>query len=467
MIPKKIILLAILVFIICAYPVVLITPYFPASADAAATIATRVINSGAFDWTYRPYSDIGFTYQIGFPLFALFFINLIPIPDYLIVWLLGCIFASLQLIGIYLFAREFFKSEKVAEWCAVLFVGTKLIYENTYVGEYAWLMASALMLFFLYALLKESNWAYPLFPAIFVVHPAVAFNTLIFLFIYALFFKLSLKRIFYFSLSLILAVPFAWLTYLTILQSSSNISLNIGELIPLILIIPAWIGLIPAAFAFFLFLHHLLKRAEFSKHQKFLMALFCFSLLAFFGSFIIGSILHGRIIELMAFAAVFLGGSLIERKTNISLSKILVVGFCIFIILNSGILNHYRGGSKITMEEAEFAVIFREFDPGPARTLFLTGSSGKMAEFSNKIAYDINSAYQISTLNYSHLRDEAWGEVEKKHRIKGQIIETGCTNRIYGLGVDYVVINKDFFPCEMKEMPILNWGRFELYWVRK
>ncbi|HZX34830.1 MAG TPA: hypothetical protein VFF09_05630, partial [archaeon] len=187
-VPKKILLLSLLLVALLAYPALLLTPVFPASADPVTTASVTFLGE-KIPLDYRPYSRLNFAYPVGFPLLVNAFSDIFTfLPVYLWAWLLSLVSGVLQLLGVYLVAKEFFKSERAAEFASVLFLGTKLVYENFYVGEYAWLLATGLMLFALYFAVKKSALQYLLFPAILVLHPAIALNSIIFFAIVWLFY---------------------------------------------------------------------------------------------------------------------------------------------------------------------------------------------------------------------------------------------------------------------------------------
>ncbi len=471
-IPKEVYLLFILLFCLCVYPVLTLTPFFPASADAVTTTSMRLLEfNEKIPSTYTPYSNVAFTYQLGYPLLAKLFNDLVPvIPDYLWPWLLGCVFAALQLIAVYLFSREFFKSDKIASWAAIIFFGTKLVFENTYNGSYSWVAATTFILFFLYFFMKENKSFVVFFPVVFILHPAAALNMCVFFLLYFFFFKPKKELIALLFVSLVLAVPSFIVTYSVILQnlfSSSGTGTSFSSFFTTVIAFPPWIGIVPFMLLCILLLFKLIKHEQFTKQQIFVMVLFIISLFFFVFLAFIGNVIHGRVIELVLLATLFTSASFIsELRFKLipeHILKLAVLLLCIFFFMASSILIHYRSGSKVSMDETEFALMFNEYDPLLKETLFLSGGSGKIAEFSNKIPYDTNTAHTVSIAASIIVRDDGWREFEEKSRIKRNIIESGCTQCIYEIGVEYVVINRDLFDYTLAEQPVLSYKQFDLY----
>jgi len=482
--PKKIILLALLVFVLCVYPVLIVTPFFPASADSATTIALRVIeyNKGIIPETYAPFNNVNFGYQLGFVLFTKFFTDLFPIlPDYLWFWLLGSIFSALQVIGLYLFSTELFKNSAIGEWSAILFIGTKLIYENLYVGEYPWVCATALMFFFFYFLLKKNPVKYFLFPAIFIIHPAIALNTLIVLFCYYLAYGFNLKEIFKLGLSLVFVIPSYFTTYHAIVynlfsMNSEMSQISLIELFKLILIIPFGIGILPPLLIFLMFIYckFIYKgkvSIEFSNEQLFLIVLGLFSLGLFSFFSLYGIILNGRVIELILISVVIFCASIINWFTNYfypkhtKTIKIIIVIVSIFIFFSSSKLNHYRSGSKITMEEAKFAEEFKRFDSLPERVLFLTNNKGKMVEYSNKISFDSNSSHMISESGFLVIKNKGYLDYLKKYVLFKKIVNENCLECINELDVKYIVLDsKTYSNIDLNTFKqVFSYKQFKVY----
>jgi len=177
-IPVQVLLSALLVAGLCAFPLLVVHPFYMGSNDALHTTTLRTLGlNGGIPETYSPYSDISFTYQIGFHLLAKVFADLFFFAeDYQVMWFLGVLLAAIEVILMYLVSKELFKSEKAGKWAAILFIGTKSVYIFMYFGMFPRMLAACLILLFLYLLLKKNKLAYLALPALVMVHPGMLMN---------------------------------------------------------------------------------------------------------------------------------------------------------------------------------------------------------------------------------------------------------------------------------------------------
>jgi len=473
LIPKKVFVLALLLVILLSYPVLLITNFFPASADATTTTAVRILTE-KIPLTYEPFANVSFAYQIGFPLLVNVFSDLIPqIPDYIWGWLLSLVSGVLQLFAVYLFSKEFFKNENTAFFTAVLFLGTKLVFENLYVGEYAWLLATVFLLFTLYFLLKKNNLALLVFPPIFILHPAIGLNAIVILFVFLIFFKEKFNLL-ALAWSLLVAVPAFLFNYLPILKnllfSSEGFSGSLGafDYVYYLGLLPLWLGLIPFLVFILGLVFFTLKKISFTKEQKVFMGVFVSGFILYYFFAFLNFVLVGRVVEIMLLASLFLGASLLEKiSSNYSFNqKILIVILLILsvgIFFNSGVLNHYRNGSKISMDEASFAYEFNKFDSSFSKALILSPGYGKIAEFSNKIPYDVYSAHTITTQKFLYSDPSEFERLNERNALRESILDGSCLECISGIDVDYIVVNKTFFNQKLNYPVVFSYGNFVVY----
>ncbi len=474
-VPLRIYALGLLVFLMAAYPLLLIHPFYNASADPTSTITTIVIGDKIPE-TYAPYSNLSYRYVVGFQLFAKIFMDFLPFfPPYLITWFLGAIFAFLQLILIYVLAKIFFNSDTAGEWAAILFIGAKIVFQNMYWGQYSWLMGTVFFLAALAALLSKSKLAYLFFPVIFIIHPGPAFNILLFLAAYFLFFRQEFSAVATLILSLLLAIPsflksYFYLIYNTLFGGIHSFSFTISGFLRLSLLIPPWIGIIPFFFAV-LGIGWSIKKRDFNKKKFLLLFLLLISafLNVFFGVF--GTTVAGRVIELAAISAILLGSIFLteirmDSTKYANLVKAVIIIFCLYFFFSSTILNHLRSGSKITPDEAAFAIRFKEIDPELSETLFLSPGGGKMAEISNKIPFNVRLNWFLPTNEVLIANDPNLDEFVSKSAKWHYIVDNNRVEYIYDLNVDYVVINKEFFNNYLQKEPIFSYKQFDLYRLR-
>ena len=468
-VPKKILLLSLLLVALLAYPALLLTPVFPASADPVTTASVTFLGE-KIPLDYRPYSRLNFAYPIGFPLLVNAFSDIFTfLPVYLWAWLLSLVSGVLQLLGVYLVAKEFFKSERAAEFASVLFLGTKLVYENFYVGEYAWLLATGLMLFALYFAVKKSALQYLLFPAILVLHPAIALNSIIFFAIVWLFYPqhFEIQKIFASSL---LALPAFFVNYLPILfniffgAGLSSSAPGRGLLYYAQILFP-WIGF--AVFSVFIisFAYLALKKSPFTREQKMFGVLFASGAFLYFLFGFFGVMLVGRVIELALFGILFMAASFLEKirlPVNQDLLKLALIIFCLVFFFTSSILAHYREGSKITLEEAVFAAEFRGFDPEVSRAIFFAPHSYKIAEFSNKVPFDLTGNY-LSDVKLLYYSQEEYANLKSLTEMQQSMADNLCGSCIDALDVKYVVVKGGFYAEPLAYPVAFSYRDFVVY----
>jgi len=99
------------------------------------------------------------------------------------------------------------------------------------------------------------------------------------------------------------------------------------------------------------------------------------------------------------------------------------------------------------------------------KTVFLGVSSAKIAEFSNKVPFDVTKGWFLPFDAAILSHNKAYFNELEKAKKKEEILESKCTECIYDLNVEYAVINTEKFP-ELPEKPVLEQGRFKLYKVK-
>jgi hypothetical protein len=469
-IDEKILLLSLLLIVLLAYPLLTITPFFPAGADAVSTTMLRVLD-GRIPLDHAQYGNLNLSYQLGFSLIANVFSEVFGGIDYLWPWTIAIFCGILQLIFVYLFSTEFFKNKQAGIISAILFFGGKLVYENVFNGEYAWVMGTAFMFLFLYLFLKKNKLQYIIFPTIFVIHPAVGFNLLVFMGIYLIFFKIKLNEILKLLTSLILVLPLIVMSYFPLIYNilfSKNISNGVNTNIMRIVsnILP-WIGTAISIAFILTIIFILIKKEKLDQKEKFLIILFIISLTIFIFFNIISFMLAGRVIELLFIGALLFTTSIIN-KIKLNNKKLFTIGIVfilisLFFFASSSRLSHYRDGSKINFDSREFSQAFLEFDQKQERVLFLLPDKSKVAEFSNKIPYDINTGHMILQREFSYYPGNALDEFKTKSSIWRQIYFEKTIDLIDSLKVKYIAINKDYFDKQLKYEIVFEKENFIIY----
>ncbi|VVB99064.1 Uncharacterised protein [uncultured archaeon] len=471
--PKEAFVLALLLAALLSYPVLLITPFFPASADSAVSMTVSLLGE-KIPLDYRPYFPLNFSYQIGFPLIVNAFSDVFPaMPVYLWAWLIGVVAGVLQLFGVWAFSRELFRSEKAGLVAGFLFFGTKLVFENLYNGEYSWLMATAFMLFAFCFLLKKSPMPLLLLPAIFFLNPAAAFNCVVFLAVIFLF--LERFSILPLGLSLAASAPALYLNYAPIAfniiagntKQPFDVSTGPYNFFNAAVILPPWIGVVPSVVFFALGAYFAAARSEFSKTEKMLLVSLCAGIALYFALGFMGVMLSGKVVEVALLSVLFLAASFVlrlnlgGRKLAASLGILLLLS--LFFFSTSSILNHYRQGSKISHEESEFSVAFREFDPSLSSVLVISQGSGKISEFANKVSYSPASSHGMSHVRMLYYSGADYAEMMGRMEKQKEIVAGGCFECIRNAPVKYVAANSDYFRGKLDYPVLFTYKKFTVY----
>lgn len=471
--------LSVISLAVLVYPLLFVHPYYPASADAAPTIATRLV-AEKIPETHEPYSKLRFVYQLGFPLFARIFVDLFPnVEDFLIIWFFGVIFAFAQVPLVYSIVKEFTKSELTSNFAAALMLGSKPLFQHMYYGEYPELMATAFALLFLILFMRKNLLAAFVLPAVFVAHPASAFSVMLVTLIYSLFFN-SFGYLLKILPGLLLAARSLIVIYLTVVltlfEKVLAMSLGLAEtpvtlanLVKITVSLPLWVGVLPSLFVAFSIWVSFKQLKKLDKTKKFLMWSFLISIILYYVFFVVGTVMRGKIVTFASLLAILFSAVSIDFRKfslvkNAKLFLLLLIIGSLFVHSTSSLLTHLRTGSKISPEEAKFAFAFREFDPSLKKIVHITGEEGKIAEFAHKIPYDVTSAY-FETLAYEITRkDPTYQERLEKAENKKQILG-GCIQCVYSTGADYIIVNQRKFsgilPSEWKK--VFNHNSFEVY----
>ncbi|HLC78886.1 MAG TPA: hypothetical protein VJG83_00510 [archaeon] len=457
-----------LVLVLVLTPV-LLSGGVAASADAVTTTAIRVLTE-KIPPTYAPYSDVSFTYQLGFPLLVQTFSDIFPLlPDFQWAWIFGAVFAALLVPLVFEFCREWI-SPDAAVLGAALVVSSKLVFQNFYWGEFAWVASTVYLLAAFLYLKKNHPFAIFFISAVAAMHPAVFFNLLIVLAIFYLY-KKELHKIQWLLVAILLILPALYFNYLPIATNlisgyGDGAGPDIGRLAAVIPIAPLWIG---AGLTLSLLLSFLVLFAEKKPLLGKWAALLGVSTLIFLILYTTGTVLANREIELVLLSAILCAAanwsrtSLFTKYKMPVLAAFLVIGLLSFY--SSSTLTHLREGSKISPQEIEFAYKFRVLDPDAKKTIFFNfGGGGKMVEIANKAPYDANSDYLISTAQVLIIRNAAWDEFIARHKHQESIRKTACAECILELkDLEYAVIDYNYAPIELPREVLLEVGSIKLY----
>ncbi|MCR4368893.1 MAG: hypothetical protein NUV67_03230 [archaeon] len=439
--------IALLVALLAAYPFFL-NNFVDASADPAAHISSLAIGA-TMPQTYAPFSQFEYRYQIGFPLLAKAFIDVFPFAtSNAIIWFLGILFAFLQALLIYLAAKKFFAGEKAGLIAAALFVGSKIVFQNMYWGQYTFLMATVFFLAAALAFSGKSRLAWIYLPMAFISHPGVAFYALIFFALWAIINKdfPGTAKLFISGFLVIPAFFVSYIHFLTNIGAEQTAPLSPSLVGQAASTFPLWIGgliFILAACS----LWRIGTRKDYSKIDLVLASSFVVSALLFIFFAATGRVIAGRVIELAMLSGLLLSANTL--KTFLDARKPLFVPAILAILLislglffTSGQLSQLREGTKITSDEATFAHAFRGFDPEYKRTLFLLENGTKIAEVAQKIPVDVLSGWYLSYDPRIAGNDPYYEEAKRVHNLSQDAMSGNCPDCLESLnqlGFDYLV----------------------------
>ncbi|MFH1257090.1 MAG: hypothetical protein V1494_07425 [Candidatus Diapherotrites archaeon] len=485
-IPLVILLLALLVFALEIYPSAILHPGYQASNDAAQTITLRVLGQGeTIPETYAPYSNLKLTYQIGFHLFVKIFADFLPfVKDYLLLAFFGALFGAIQLILLYVFAKNFFKSERIGFWAAILFLGAKIVFQNMYYGMFPWMIATAFFLAAAIMLERKSPLFFLFLPMIFLLHQGVAFYSIIFFALYAFFEKVPLKTIALALLSLLLALPSFILSYLPIFSNflAGGISKATSEAqgFSSVLQLPLLVGVVPSFFVLASIIFFFSRKDRRPEKLFFAMVLAIISSLIFLAVNSFNVIFASKLLELTVISALLLGAlgaaaieeNFLNGKPFPSKAfKAVAIAACLFFFFSipqllvgkTGFLDYLRDGSKITADEAHVAFELESIAPELSTAAFFSDGAAKMAELSNKIPFDVKAPIYIPYTDFQAVHDSAFDEINQNHEEFRQIIDSGCVSCINALNVEFVVINTDYFNHKLDSEPLFSFKNFFVY----
>jgi len=458
---KEVLAASAIMFILVAYPLLMMHPFYMGANDTLHTINLRVLqDQGKIPETYQPYSEISFTYIIGYHLFTNMFYDLVPVaPDYIFLWFFGALVSAALPILVYLFAKELFGSERTALISAFLVLGTKFIYIDFFFGMFPRLLAWALFFAFILALFRKSPLSFLFLPAIFAVHSGIGMNTIIFLAFVSLLYPMK-ARILKHAPSLLLALPaflisYAPLFYYTLSPDKSPVAYVQSSLSAEALSLALSMGWLPVAL-FVLGTLWFAFRKSFGKEKLLFFSVAAFSALAYF-------LLLGRIVtvniftDLLNVSGLFFGALFLSEllkkaplkqflsKPGIRLSHLIPIIIIISLLafFASGYITSIRQGTKLNQESADFAFAFQSFDPEPRTTLFITSlPPSKLAEYSNKIPLDKEKGFFLPLTPTLVIQDNAYLSEMENSKLKQKIMEDP-KNRASQADVHYIVVEKN------------------------
>ena len=115
------------------------------------------------------------------------------------------------------------------------------------------------------------------------------------------------------------------------------------------------------------------------------------------------------------------------------------------------------------MEEAVFAREFFSFDQSLEKTIFLSPNPGKMAEFSNKIPFNLYSSHTISQVALLYYDQDKFLELEEREKEWTQIINNSCVSCLENISARYIVVKNGYFNGQIDLSKVFSSGNFIVY----
>ncbi len=483
-IPPLALLFAAIAALLAIYPAAFVTPGYLGSVDSMHITHLRLLTDRT-PATYGPYSPLQLYYFLGFTFVAKIATTIMPfIPDNLILILLGGLFVGLQSLLVFLIGREIGKSEDAGIFAALLFTGTKFVFQNMYYGQFPWVLGTTLFLFLVLAALRKSRLAFLAFPAMALTHVVTVMY-----FALSAFFSLLLLRpkidwkaqLPLWAGAIALAAPILPIYYAFFLDgvsmaSSGAMPVAFGISMQGILVAALFLGIGPlVAFGACCLLAIWLRmprsgqtspvHAQPGRWRLLLLAIL-FSGTAVFLALGSSSGLFQKIQELSGLAVVLFCGlvlSTVRFPTALHKNAALALLLALMIagFFSSGTLRMLAEGSKISPQDADFSFKFREAFPERARVLFVSPGSPTMAALSDKIPYDVLDGFFVSLVGKSF--DPAYPAEVQKRALQAQIAKEKCGSCTGQADVKYIVSPKGFFSEPLQYPIVFEYGKYEVY----
>lgn len=437
------------------------------SADAAPNVATIIIQS-QIPSTYTPYFDLPVFYQMGLPSMASQLV-IGGIQPHHALWAFALIGILFAMLGLSQLAKQLHFTPAIAVWIPILFVATRIPFSNLLLGEYPWLLAMGLG-FMSIALLQRSHVLGTIvLAAAMITHPYIG---VISAFAWVVLFFPPLKQLIQTIIGVgIVSIPVIQhqiLEFIGIAREplSSTEPLALANFIASIHLI----GLIPFVLAVAWVIEKIINHKKFTRIDYALIGIG-------FGGFILSVwlnaqfpelILGTKIPALVLIGIVLMAGqflsTMIKPSQHIPVMGIIIV-LALALIATSTSMQSMIGGSKVSLEEAQFSTRLYEYDSQVVPVLFLSNSVGKMAQYSHKIPSDPRGAHFMLALQL--LRTPRALELKEQSDLHREMLQNKCVECVESFlekyPQKYIVVNTQQFPALQGKNEIFRTENIILY----
>ncbi|QQR92104.1 MAG: hypothetical protein IPJ89_02960 [Candidatus Iainarchaeum archaeon] len=440
------------------------------SADAAPSIATTAIQSH-IPSDYSPYFDLPYFYQLGLPTIASQFTNLGFHPHH-VLWAFALVGLLLAMAGLTQLAKHLHLSAAVAVWVPILFLCARIPFSNLLLGEYPWLLAMGIG-FMSVSLLQRSHFIGTIaLAAAMITHPYIGvLCALAWVVLFFPQFKKIILTIFGVGVACIPVIQYQILGFIGLAKEplSGTEPLALANFIA-----SAHLqGLIPFALSLAWIAHKMISKKPFTRSDIALIGIG-------FGGLILSVLLNALFPELILGtkipALVLIGMTLMGAQFLSAMVKPMHVGkialallaVALVLIVTSSSMHSTISGSKITLEEAQFATRLGAHDSAIVPVLFLSDSAGKMAQYSQKIPSDPRGAHFMLSLQL--LRTPRALELKEQSNAQREMLATKCAACVDAFlqkyPQHYIVVNTEEFPALSARNEIFREGKLILYAVK-
>lgn len=437
------------------------------SADAAPSIATTVIQSHVPS-DYAPYFDLPFFYQLGLPVIASQLL-IVGIQPHHVLWFFALVGLLLAMAGLTKLAKPLHLSAAVAAWIPILFLCTRIPFSNLLLGEYPWLLAMGIGFMSLSLFSRSHALGTITLAAAMIIHPYIGVFCAFAWFV--LFFP-PVKQ-------LLLTVVTVGVACIPVIQHQIIAFIGLAKeplsgTEPLAFanfIASAHLqGLIPFGLAIIWVGHKLITHKPFTRLDKVLIGIgfggfiLSVTLNALFPEFILGTKVPALVvIGTTLIAAQFLAA--VVKPIHFSKAAIALVVVAFVLMGTSTSIQSIAAGSKITLEEAQFATRLGRYDERVVPVLFLSDSVGKMAQYSHKIPSDPRGAHFMLSLQL--LRTPRALQLKEQSDTQRELLRTKCVECVDAFlekyPQTYIVVNTAEFPPLPGKNEIFREGKLILY----
>jgi hypothetical protein len=425
---------------------------------------------------YLPYSEIPFTYTVGYHSMASFF----HLEPFILNWAFGLFFIFLIFCLLLMILSERVNS-KLALVGIISLLGTKMIYLEFFYGMYPRLLGSVFILATIYLFSKKNKaWIIP-FIALFMTHPIYAISGFLWLLFEAVYHK-RFKELKYILLIPIIGLPVILQSYyaygVNLFSQIGGPNQTIGIITLILFFGVPTISLF--LFAILSLLHRIKMKIKIDAWTKKYLAFFIFLFILAYVTSGLFTALYTAFVSAASFVLIIfifitlnkdqLIISKIRKVHNKKIILIVLFLFTLFICSNifiSGDIKQRMYVGKITPHAAEFAFSFIDFDSNRVPVLFIANSGGKIAEYSNKIPFDVTNGYFLPYDPAQTIKTPAYFDMLAKKEAKKNIL-ADCKNSltndlIYDTNTKYIVVDELNYFCKIEKEVLYTHNHFVVY----